>query len=119
MVKLKNYVGEGQSLRIKIFCLTVERATLFLQIRPFVCLILVCFLMYHKLSKGVIKTIMYRKFLTTNTYRIDSLGFFVSFSKMLNVEKNYYIVLNYWVVVIREGPGIPMLTKSSVLGSHV
>lgn len=38
-------------LRITIFCLTVIRATLFFS-NKIICLILVCFLIYEKLSEG-------------------------------------------------------------------
>lgn len=42
-----------------------------------------------------------------------------AFSKMLNMEKKYYIILNYWVGAIKEGAGIARLTQSSVLGPHI
>lgn len=52
LVKFEKYVGERLQLGIKILCLTVKRATLFLQVRSLICLVLAFFSMCPNLSKG-------------------------------------------------------------------
>lgn len=44
---------------------------------------------------------------------------YFSLSKMLNMEKNHYIILNYWVGIMRKILGIARLAKSADLGSHI